>query len=143
MFVRIVLHQTFTPAHFLHPQYLSSTVVPEDIYIFYLVLSTIDDVMLDISPCSTETVRCTGIISFFKRCNSVEIEGQDTKYLILIVEAMLHISYPVSRVQWWQQSCVQSADTGEHDATTHQHFLLINYWITFQDLVLGMLHYLM
>ena len=64
--------------------------------------------MLDISPCSTETVRCTGIISVFKRCNSVEIEVQDTKYLILIVEAMLHISYPVSRVQWWQQSCVQT-----------------------------------
>ena len=141
MFVRIVLHQTFTPAHFLHPQYLSSTVVPEDIYIFYLVLYTIDDVMLDISPCWTETVRCTGIISFFKRCNSVEIEGQDTKYLILIVEAMLHISYPVSRVA--VVAAVMCADTGEHDATTHQHFLLINYWITFQDLVLGMLHYLM
>ena len=39
MFVRIVLHQTWSPAHFLHPQYPSSTVVPEDIYIVYLVLS--------------------------------------------------------------------------------------------------------
>ena len=38
MFVRIVLHQTWSPAHFLHPQY-PSTVVPEDIYIVYLVLS--------------------------------------------------------------------------------------------------------
>ena len=62
---------------------VSSTVVAEDIYYLCTIYY---------QRCSTETVRCTGIISFSKRFKSVEIEGQDTKYLILIVGAMLHIS---------------------------------------------------